>query len=198
MPLGSRAAGLGGHGATTLKNEALQPLRSGYGGTPGTHRVLACVGDSPSFPKPLCGVCRASLSVAAGSEGAPFSSPRKLGGRRLLLASGQRWGQPSHTGRSDGQVEGGPLSPVAVEEVAPGLSVLLCLHALPVADLTCHRPSPQPARPQTQAPHRPRCPPGQAVHGGAGRSPQAHPAVLLPGEDQASARPRRVRGSLVG
>lgn len=53
MPLGSRAAGLGGHGTTTLKNEALQSLWSGYGGTPGMHRVLACVGGYPVLPEAL-------------------------------------------------------------------------------------------------------------------------------------------------
>ena len=65
MPLGSRAAGLGGHGATTLKNESLQSLWSGCGGTPGTHGVLTCVGDSPSFPKPLRGVCE-GLALGGG------------------------------------------------------------------------------------------------------------------------------------
>lgn len=57
VPLGSRAAGLGSHGATTLKNKALQSLWSGCGGTPGMHRVLACVGGTPSFLKPFRGAC---------------------------------------------------------------------------------------------------------------------------------------------
>lgn len=79
MPLGSRAAGLGGHGAPTLKNEALQSLWSGCGGTPGTHGVLAYVGDSPSFPKPLRGVCEGLALSGSRLRRRTWQRPQEAG-----------------------------------------------------------------------------------------------------------------------
>lgn len=52
VPLGSRAAGLGSHSATTLKNVPLQSLWLGCGGTPSMHRVLA-LGGYPVLPEAL-------------------------------------------------------------------------------------------------------------------------------------------------
>ena len=120
-------------------------------------------------------------------------------GRGLLQGRSGGSG-PTQAGRG----EGGPLSPAAVEEAAPGLSALLGLWALPVTDLTHHRPSPQPAWPRTWAPQRTQVTPRTQATPHT-QVPPSRPcmrvqvgAARLPGEGRVSARLCRVQGSLVG
>lgn len=115
-----------------------------------------------------------------------------------LQGSG-RGSRPAQAGQTGRRRAG--LSPAAVEEAAPGLSVLLGLHALPVTDLTHHRPSPQPAWLWTQAPHRSRYPwPGRAWRrrseppGPSSRTaPWGRPGVST--SPQGSGEPGGVRGA---
>lgn len=156
-------------------------------------------GGFPVLPKPLCGVCRASLSVAAELRRRTFQQSQEAGWtqaaacfraavgaalpHRQVGRAGGGWASEScGRGGSGSGVIGASLSALFLWQTSPATGQ-----------------APQPARPQTEPPTDPGAPPGQAVHGGAGRSPQAHPAVLLPGEDQASTlRPRRVRGAWWG
>lgn len=165
MPLGSRAAGLGGHGATTLKNEALQPLQSGLWRRPLARTGSWHVWGIPVLPEALVWSLWGLALSGCRLRRRTFQQSQEAGvDADCTCFRRQQWGQPSH--RQVGRAGGGWASESCGRGGSgSGLSVLLCLHALPVA-----RPHLQVRRlPPGRRPRPPTGPgaPGQAVHGGA-------------------------------